>query len=34
MNTCLFRNASVLVRISLDPYKYVPINMYIGKDTY
>ena len=34
MNTCLFRNGSVLVRISLVPYKYVPIYMGIGRDTY
>ena len=30
----LFRNGSVLVRISLVPYKYVPIYMFIVKDTY
>ena len=29
MNTRSFRNGSVLVRISLIPYKYVPIYMYI-----
>ena len=34
MNTRLFRNGSVLIRISLVPYKYVPIYMCIGKDTY
>ena len=34
MNTCLFRNGSVLVRISLVPYKYVPIYMCIGRDTF
>ena len=34
MNTCLFRSGSVLVRISLVPYKYVPIYMCIGRDTY
>ena len=34
MNTCLFRNGSVLVRISLVSYKYLPIYMYIGRDTY
>ena len=34
MNICLFRNGSVLVRISLVPYKYVPIYMCIVKDTY
>ena len=28
MNTCLFRNVSVPVRISLVPYKCVPIYMY------
>ena len=28
MNTCLFRNGSVLARISLVPYKYVPRFMY------
>ena len=40
MNTCLFqeyklfRNGSVLVRISLVPYKYVPIYMFIVRDAY
>ena len=34
MNTCVFRSGSVLVRISLIPYKYVPIYMCIGRDTY
>ena len=34
LNTCLFRSGSVLVRISLAPYKYVPICMCIVKDTY
>ena len=34
MNTCLFRSGSVLVWISLVPYKYVPIYMCIGWDTY
>ena len=34
MNTCLLRSGSVLVRISLVPYKYVPIYMCIGRDTY
>ena len=34
MNTCLFRNGSVLVGISFVPYKYVPIYMCIGRDTY
>ena len=34
MDTCLFRSASVLVRISLVPYKYVPINMCIVRDKY
>ena len=34
MNTCLFRKGSVLVRISLFPYKYVPIHLCIGGDTY
>ena len=34
MNTCLLRNGSVLVRISLVPYKYVPIYMCIIRDTY
>ena len=29
MDTCLFRNGSVLVRISLVPYKYVPVYMCI-----
>ena len=32
MNTCLFRSGSVLVRISLVPYKYVPIYLCIGRD--
>ena len=32
MNTYLFRSGSVLVQISLVPYKYVPINMCIGRD--
>ena len=32
MNTRLFRSGSVLVRISLVPYKYVPIYMCIGRD--
>ena len=27
MNTCLLRNSSALVRISLVPYKYVPTYM-------
>ena len=34
MNTRLFRSCSVQVRISLVPYKYVPIYMCIVKDTY
>ena len=34
MNTCLFRSGSVLVRISLVPYKYVPICMCIDGDTF
>ena len=34
MNTCLFRSGSVLVRMSLILYKYVPIYMCIGRDTY
>ena len=34
MITCLFRSGSILVRISLVPYKYVPIYMCIVKDTY
>ena len=34
VNIRLFRNGSVLVRISLVPYKYVPIYMCIVKDTY
>ena len=34
MITRLFRNGSVLVRIILVPYKYVPVYMYIVKDTY
>ena len=34
MNTRLFRSGSVLVRISLIPYKYVPLYMCIVKDTY
>ena len=34
MNICLFRSGSVLVWISLVPYKYVPIYMCIGRDTY
>ena len=38
MNTCLFGNGSVLVRISLVLYKYIPIYMYIcygyALDTY
>ena len=34
MNTCLFRSGSVLVWISLVSYKYVPIYMFIGRDTY
>ena len=34
MDTFLFRSASVLVRISLVPYKYVPIYMCIVRDTY
>ena len=29
MNNCLFRNGSLLVRISLVRYKYVSIYMYI-----
>ena len=29
MNTCLFRNGSVLVQNSLVPYKYVLIYLYI-----
>ena len=34
MNTRLFRNGSVLVRITLVPYKYVPIYMCIVEDKY
>ena len=34
MNTRLFRSGSLLVRITLVPYKYVPIYMCIVKDTY
>ena len=34
VNIRLFRNSSILVRISLAPYKYVPIYMCIVKDTY
>ena len=34
MNIRLFRSGSVLVLISLVPYKYVPIYMCIVKDTY
>ena len=34
VNIRLFRNGSVLVRISLVPYKYVPRYMCIVKDTY
>ena len=34
MNTRLFRSGSVLVRINLVPYKYVPIYMCIVEDTY
>ena len=34
MKTFLFRNGSVLVRISLVPYKYVPMYMCIGRDTF
>ena len=34
MNTHLFRSGSVLVQISLVPYKYVPVYMCIGRDTY
>ena len=34
MNTRLFRSVSVLVRISLVPYKYVPKFMCVVKDTY
>ena len=34
LNNRLFRNGSVLVRISLVPYKYVPIYMCIVKDTF
>ena len=34
MKTCLFRSGSVLVRISLVPYKYVPVFLCIGRDTY
>ena len=34
MNTRFFRSGSVLVRIGLVPYKYVPIYMCIVKDTY
>ena len=34
MNTSLFRNGSVVVRISLIPYKSVPIYMSIGGDTF
>ena len=34
MNTCLFRNGSLLVGISLVPYKYVPIYICIARDTY
>ena len=34
VNIRLFRNGSVLVRISLVPYKYVPIYMCIVKDTF
>ena len=34
MNICLLRNGSVIVRISLVRYKYVPINICIVRDTY
>ena len=34
MNTCLIRSGSVLVRISLAPYKYVDMYMCIGRDAY
>ena len=34
MNTRLHRNGSVLVRISLVPYKYAPRYMCIVRDTY
>ena len=34
MKTRLFRNGSVLVRISLVPYKKVPLYMCIDMDTY
>ena len=34
MNTCLLRNGSALVRISLVPYNYVPRYMCIVRDTY
>ena len=34
MNTRLFRSGSVLVRISLVPYKNVPIYTCIVKDMY
>ena len=34
MNTRLFRSVPVLVRVSLVPYKYVPIYMCIVRDTY
>ena len=33
MNFCLFRNGSVLVQISLVPYKNVPIYMCIATNT-
>ena len=34
MNTRLFHSGSVLVRINLVPYKYVPICMCIVRETY
>ena len=34
MITCLFRNGTVLVQVSLVPYKYVPSYMCIVRDTF
>ena len=34
IDTCLFRSGFVLMWISLVPYKYLPVYLYIGCGTY